>query len=112
MDNLLPLLLIGIMYLVSALWRRIVSKNYTQLHLPEQVIAPKIGTEESTLASGVHIDDLQVPIVTHFAQNISNIEEEPSVWQGKLTEDTVINGLIFSEILLPPRAYRPFITRK
>jgi hypothetical protein len=114
MDNLLPLLLIGIMYLVSALWRRVVSKDYTQLHLPEQVIIPKIeiGPEESTLVAREHIDDLQVPIVAHSAQNIPNIEEEPSVWQGKLTEDAVINGLIFAEILLPPRAYRPFITQK
>jgi hypothetical protein len=113
MDNLLPLLLIGILYLVPALWRRFVSKKYTQIHLPEQVIVPELETspEESRLVSRAHIADMQMPIVALSEQTIPIIGEEPSTWQGKLTEERVINGLIFSEILQPPRAYRPFIRR-
>jgi len=114
MDNLLPLLLIGIMYLIPVLWRRVVSKKSTQLHLPENVIIPEMENvpEESTSLSVNHIVDLQVPIVVSPAQNNPTVEEEASAWQGKLTENAVINGLIFAEILQPPRAYRPFISRK
>jgi hypothetical protein len=112
MDNLLPLLLIGIMYLVPALWRRFVTKK-DAIHSPEQVIIPEleIVPEESTLICKEHIADLQVPIAVLSEQNIPIIEEETSVWQGKLTEERVINGVIFAEILQPPRAYRPFIRR-
>lgn len=112
MDNLLPLLLIGIMYLVPALWRRYVRKNYT-IHSPERVVIPEleIVPEENILICKEHIADLQVPIAVLSEQNIPSIEEETSVWQGKLTEESVMNGVIFAEILQPPRAYRPFIKR-
>lgn len=114
MDDLLPLLLIGAMYLAPILWRKFVSKKYTQIHLPKQVIIPKVETvpEEDIALSLKPIVDLQVPIVTNHAQSIPIVEAEASAWQGKLTEGTVMNGLIFAEILQPPRAYRPFRKQK
>ena len=32
---------------------------------------------------------------------------DTNAWQGNLTSATVYNGYIFSEVLQPPRAYRP-----
>ncbi len=54
---------------------------------------------------------------THSSQIVSNdtdknervnIEKEVSPWEGKLNESVILNGVIFAEILQPPRAYRPF----
>lgn len=42
---------------------------------------------------------------------ISTVEEKQA-WQGKVDANALINGVIFAEIIQPPRAYRPFIRRK
>ena len=112
MDDLLPLLLIAIMYIVPAVWRRFISKNQTQVHAPEQVIIPEIEpvTEETPLESMDYSADLPMPIISQV-EGIHTIAEEALPWQGKLTENVVINGVIFAEILQPPRAYRPFERR-
>jgi hypothetical protein len=34
-----------------------------------------------------------------------------SPWQGALTPPVLANAVVFSEIILPPRAHRPFSTR-
>lgn len=114
MDDLLPLLLIGFMYLVPALWRRFIAKKVPPLQEPEQVIIPEMEMmpQESPLAFNDQISDLSVPGLVAHEQSIPLIREETSAWEGKLTEETVINGLIFAEILYPPRAYRPFLKRK
>ena len=39
--------------------------------------------------------------------HISLHSEENNAWQGNLSSTTVYNGYIFSEVLQPPRAYRP-----
>lgn len=112
MDDLLPLLLIAIMYLVPAVWRRFLSKNQTQMHVPEQVIIPEfeLVPEESSLEAKDYSVDLPVPIISQV-ESIHTIAEETLAWQGKLTENVVVNGVIFAEILQPPRAYRPFVRR-
>jgi hypothetical protein len=112
MDDLLPLLLIAIMYIVPAVWRRVISKNQTQVHAPEQVIIPELElvTEETPLESKDYSADLPMPIISQV-EGIHTIAEEALPWQGKLTENVVINGVIFAEILQPPRAYRPFERR-
>ncbi len=113
MDDLIPLLLVAIMYLVPAVWRRFIVKNQTQTaQVPEQVIIPEFEfiPEESSEELKDYSTDLPLTISTQIETNHA-IEEEVLPWQGKLTEDVVVNGIIFAEILQPPRAYRPFIGR-
>lgn len=112
MDDLLPLLLVAIMYLVPAVWRRATSKSQTQMHVPEQVIVPEfeLVPEESSLEAKDYSVDLPVSIISQV-ESSNTIAEEALPWQGKLTENVVINGVIFAEILQPSRAYRPFVRR-
>ena len=51
-------------------------------------------------------------VVTKNAPSTSVGVEEKAVWSGKMDANTMMNGIIFAEILQPPRAYRPFIRRK
>ncbi|AJQ27232.1 hypothetical protein [Pelosinus fermentans] len=113
MDDLVPLLLVAIMYLVPAVWRRFIAKNQTQTtHVPEQVIIPEIEfiPEESPGETKDYSANLPLAITSQI-ESIHAIEEETLPWQGKLTENVVVNGVIFAEILQPPRAYRPFVRR-
>ncbi|SFL32343.1 hypothetical protein [Pelosinus propionicus] len=111
MDDLVPLLLVAIMYLVPAVWRRFMAKQQTQkVYVPEQVITPEFVTEESI--EGTEEYSVISPLEIAFPIEPSHaIEKEILPWQGKLTENVVVNGVIFAEILQPPRAYRPFVRR-
>ncbi|MDF2635178.1 MAG: hypothetical protein K0R78_2052 [Pelosinus sp.] len=112
MDDLLPLLLLAIMYLGPAVWRRLMAKKQTQMHLPEQVIIPEfeLVSEETPMELKNNSTDFPKTIISK-TESIPAIAEEISPWRGKLTENVVINGVIFAEVLQPPRAYRPFVRR-
>ena len=57
-----------------------------------------------------------VTAITHatlpLAASAPPLLDEKAVWSGKMTKNAVINGVIFAEIIQPPRAYRPFVHRK
>ncbi len=112
MDDLLPLLLVAIMYLVPAVWRRFIVKNQTQTHVPEQVIIPEIEFIPEESPEEIKDYSAKLPLaITSQIETSHAIKEETLPWQGKLTENVVVNGVIFAEILQPPRAYRPFVRR-
>jgi len=42
-------------------------------------------------------------------ESVPSIREVPPAWQGKLDQNMLVNGVMFAEILQPPRAYRPMV---
>ena len=123
MDSLIPLLLILILYLVpEILKRRKKPKEYEYPDIPAKVPQPVEvkPVEFKAKPPAAPVSDY-VASPAAFAGEVSAkpvmAMPEPvevpfstaatSPWQGKLSPQIIQNGLIFAEILQPPRAYRP-----
>ncbi|AIF52242.1 hypothetical protein [Pelosinus sp. UFO1] len=109
MDNILPLALIAAMYLIPPLWRHYIKSKKVSKVSVEQVLPPMENDyEESLLIDTTHAHSSQISSNVTDKNELVNIEKELSPWEGKLSESVIQNGVIFAEILQPPRAYRPF----
>ncbi len=124
MDSLIPLLLMLLIYLVPELLkRRKQPKEYKYPDIPDKVPAPvdmkpkPVEIKAKPVAKpAVNVTthapkDWEVPQKTTLAMpppvTVPHSTEPVSPWQGKLSPQIVQNGLIFAEIIQPPRAYRP-----
>jgi len=114
MDVVVPLLLMAIFYLGPALLKRYRAKDNTQSTIPDLLNAETMNASSypeavaSNMASATVVQPSMV--VTH-SLSAPAIVGEQSAWQGKLDQNSITNGVIFAEILQPPRAYRPFVKR-
>lgn len=109
MDNILPLVLIAAMYLIPPLWRHYIKSKQVNQESAERILHPiENNYEESLLPDTPHTHSSQIVSNVSDKNEIVNIEKELSPWEGKLSESVIQNGVIFAEILQPPRAYRPF----
>lgn len=116
MDILAPLLFMAIFYLGPALlktYRARKNKNI-QSAAPEPLnpgvrnASPKVKSVPAYLVNNT---EMQAKMEVNNMQSVPTIVEEKSAWRGKLDHNMIINGVMFAEILQPPRAYRPFIKR-
>lgn len=123
MDILLPLLFMIAVYIGPKLWEKL-WKNYQAKignyanprgnEMPGRGEIPLVNREISTYAPGL-IESESVPIVQVVVpkeESTPTCAKEKAIWRGKMDANAVINGVIFAEIVQPPRAYRPFIRRK
>ncbi|QDR80940.1 hypothetical protein SPTER_22830 [Sporomusa termitida] len=120
----MPLLLLLVMYLLPELLkRRKQPKDYEYPDIPEKVPQPvdiePLQTKDTYTPPAT--DYLTEPVPKTWvtppkplplssappAVNIPDFTEPVSPWDGRVTPQMVQNGLIFSEIIQPPRAYRP-----
>lgn len=127
MDILFLLLFAAIAYLgpklAEKLWKAFQLKigNYGNLQAnglqgnketsftTDEVVNPAPSVTEYQLESGLEVVPALVPPVVATAPDLP---EEKVAWRGKMDANAVINGVIFAEIVQPPRAYRPFTRRK
>ncbi|HWR42672.1 hypothetical protein [Sporomusa sp.] len=121
MDLLIPLLLMLVMYVVPELLkRRKQPKEYEYPDIPEKVPQPidikpvdikvkHIPQEAAVFAEPAHKTWVIPPksVSMPSAITVPHFVEPASPWEGKVSPQMVQNGLIFSEIIQPPRAYRP-----
>lgn len=124
MDSLIPLLLMLLLYLVPELLkRRKEPKKYEYPDIPDKIPQPvemQPAKNEPKPAAALMVDfSAEIPnsnswaiphkqaVVMPDSVVIPQTTEPVSPWQGKLSRQMVQNGLIFSEIIQPPRAYRP-----
>lgn len=111
MDILITLLFMAIFYLGPALLKRYRAKNDIQPVIPELLNTeivnepPKNKKISSYMAS---VSELESTIAVDHVQSVATVVGEESPWHGKLDHNILANGVIFAEILQPPRAYRPF----
>ena len=127
MDSLIPLLLMLLLYLVPELLKRRKNpKEYEYPDIPAKVPQPvevkPIEPKTKPLATPAagHAESFNKPtwdVAAKPAMAMPASVDAPSMldtvssWQGKLSPQNVQNGLIFAEILQPPRAYRPLWRR-
>jgi hypothetical protein len=116
MNILILLILLAIFYLVPELLRRYNDpKKYQYPQIPKKALATQFEAAQWE-------DNEQVPEYLGYVEKPADAEADISIqmevvlpasaknetaWQGKLDHNTMLNGVIFSEILQPPRAYRP-----
>jgi len=109
MDIVILLLFMAIFYLGPALLKRYHAAETRQpvaikvqrqeiINPPLQTLKHR-NTDSATKLRTSVTDQLQI---------VPTIIEEKNQWNGKLDSNMILNGVIFAEILLPPRAYRPF----
>ncbi len=114
MDTLLTLLIMGILYVVPRIWKTYLEKINKNQEVPVSglpAVSNGSSQEEKISKPAIHISELPLAATSKGIQNISNQEGEKSAWHGKVDHNMLVNGVIFAEILQPPRAYRPFIKR-
>ena len=113
------LLLMVLLYLLPELLRRRKPKKYEYPDFPEKVPGPQpfkrpAYTTASSFPPTPFIPDedrkpaVKPAIPMPSAVDVPQTTDTPNSWQGQLQPAIVQNGLIFAEILQPPRAYRPF----
>ncbi|MDR3565199.1 MAG: hypothetical protein P4N59_27700 [Negativicutes bacterium] len=120
--TILILILMAVFYLVPELLKRRRPKTYEYPEIPDQVPLPERVPSSAPgrirenpavqLAEAKtdiepprpHIRPPETPVATVAM-------EEYSPWQVKLDQTTVISGIIYAEILQPPRAMRPLRPR-
>ena len=110
------LLVMFILYVVPELLKRRKPKKYEYPEFPEAKPAEQPATVEhspartartiipSSFETRLHADT--PAIVTAAPMQLIDIGTT-NAWNGKLAQHEVINGLIYAEIMLPPRALRP-----
>ena len=109
------LLVMFILYVVPELFKRRKPKKYEYPEFPEAKPAEQPATVErsparafqiisSSFETKLHSDS--PGIVTAAPMQLIDIGTTNS-WNGKLAQHEVINGFIYAEIMLPPRALRP-----
>ncbi|MBP2638814.1 MAG: hypothetical protein H6Q72_4721 [Firmicutes bacterium] len=126
MDSLIPLLLMLLLYLVPELLKRRKNpKEYEYPDIPAKVPQPVEvkPVENKTKPLAAQVPDYALSpafngnvvakpaMVMPEPVDVPHLDDLVSPWQGKLSPQIVQNGLIFAEILQPPRAYRPLWRR-
>ena len=114
MENIIPLLFVALFYLGPALLKHYRAKVNKQNKIQEP-LAPEITTafaqKEKEWNDVANAASLKPPAATAAIHQVPSVKEETSSWSGKLDHNMLINGVIFAEILQPPRAYRPFVKK-
>jgi hypothetical protein len=120
MDIVTLLILMALFYLVPELLKRRRPKTYEYPQIPDRVPtetmpspAP-VKTGENVAVSFADKTELAVPPhpkVQPLDLPVAAAVAEYSPWQASLDQASIVNGIIFAEILQPPRAFRPLRRR-
>lgn len=112
-DVIITLLFMVSAFLVPKLWKEYMLKVKQALQVTNQGEArPDLGSMVVKEEFPELAHDSSTQVATIVASNVAPVVKERAVWQGKMNANAVINGMIFAEIVQPPRAYRPFVRRK
>lgn len=114
METLLTLVFMGIIYIVPKMlekYRAEINKSLkVQGTVPPPVNYEDYEEEKRATYRKDYLEEELPPVQSNVA-NVSRVEDEKSAWRGKLDQNMIVNGVIFAEILQPPRAYRPFVKK-
>lgn len=122
MDIIFILIAMAVFYILPEIFKRRQPKKYEYPQIPDRVPPPEIKLSREVQPPPIgKVKPISVVAKadepTIVAQPTAELKElkpaapltsELSVWQDKLDQTVILNGVIFAEILQPPRAYRPF----
>jgi hypothetical protein len=121
MDIVVILILMAVFYLVPELLKRRRPKTYEYPQIPDQVPPPEtapvpaaVKISQQITASFANESGLAAPPQPEFP----SLEDKaaPSLadyspWRVRLDQTAIVSGVIYAEILQPPRALRPLRPR-
>ena len=112
METIITLLFMAILYIASIMWGKFLDKvkKNSKVHTPAVMPAANHATSPERKKIKYVASNLETQS-SMAVQSALHLETEKSEWRGQLDHNSIINGVIFSEILEPPRAYRPFKKR-
>lgn len=106
-----------LLYIVPELFKRRPKKyEYPEIPQPVPESAPEPEAKPATVSNKGLTWALPQPMakgsmpMSEVAppMQVYHMQETGDNWQGSLSHASIINGLIFAEVLQPPRALRPF----
>ena len=105
------LLIMALLYLLPELFRK-KPKKYEYPDIPVKTPRPVIMQPMPQYSYEVRNPVVPIPVAMPAAVNVpATVSKEATPWEGRLNSTIIQNGYIFSEILQPPRAYRPITPR-
>jgi len=113
MDFLLIVILMAVFYIVPELLRRRRRPEryeYPDIPLPApstELKAEQIEAEPEEFPAGKLWTGQEAVSAEASAVSRTTTTEEAPILQGRFTQEALINGFVFAEIIRPPRAYRP-----
>ncbi|EAX47565.1 undifferentiated embryonic cell transcription factor 1 [Thermosinus carboxydivorans Nor1] len=110
MDFGLLIILMLVLYVLPELLKRRRPPKYEYPHIPQ----PAPPEPEPTGQAGAGMPPampIKPPLPPEVHVPAPTKAPETSPWEGKLNNALLVNGVIFAEILLPPRAKRPLVLR-
>ncbi|MBP2653861.1 MAG: hypothetical protein H6Q73_1430 [Firmicutes bacterium] len=112
MDIVWVIIFMVVFYLVPLLLKSRQPKKYEYPDVPRRVPPPG-GTPQTevkspeVLTTGLgQLPDRQVVQTPILPTEIPVSIDNSACWQGKLSQEVVLNGIVFAEILKPPKALR------
>ena len=109
MDFAYILLLMALLYLLPELLRRRKPKQYEYPDIPERVPQPQAVKKEQRAQPEIRRPAAAAPSLVMPDPVHVPVTKDESPWQGQINVGVIQNGYIFSEVIQPPRAYRPLI---
>jgi len=120
MDFIFIIILMAVLYIVPELLkRRGKPETYQYPDIPQPAPQPlevKIKSKPAEPVQNGFLNDLALreqeaaQTRTPAASELKK-QEEPTLVPGRFSQEALVNGFIFAEIINPPRAYRPFRRR-
>lgn len=109
MDILIPLLLLAVLYLVPELLRRKKNTEYKYPEIPNQQEQSKNMTHAiPALSEKAKVTSLEAkPQDSSINLKPTTISQPSVAAESRIDNTALVNGILWSEILQPPRAYRP-----
>lgn len=78
---------------------------------PAQVLKGKVKYAPEDTEEGKSLEWADAGVTMPPPVTVSAYEPEANPWRGKLNLSHIVNGVMFAEIIQPPRAKRPFSRR-
>lgn len=109
MDFVIIVIVMLVLYVVPELLRKRRPQKYEYPDIP-QPVQVKMPSEMSlqNKTEVKHHEGVKPTFVMPPEVSIPSVQEK-SPWQGKFNNTVLYNGIIFAEILQPPRARRPML---
>ncbi len=100
------------LYMFLPLMKRVFrhfKERYEQARLEE--LKRKLAAMQQQEKAGLHVAPLSA-CKPHRLRKVQHVRESTNSWQDNLNSAGMVQAVVLSEVLGPPRAHNPFFSRK
>jgi len=106
MDIIWVIIFMVVFYLVPLLLKSRQPKKYEYPDVPRRVPPPEVVLP-AVLTTNLGLEPVEKSVQSKvLPPRITDTMDNSVGWQGNLSQDAVLSGIIFAEILKPPKALR------